>query len=87
MKPREIVSMIVAYESEIAELWITEPLKEARKVKIEKLIKKQVGLIEEFEKDVLTDFLEFFLTEGYCDTDIYPKQSIAIDQYLIFKKK
>ena len=44
-------------------------------------------LLNEFEKEVLTDFLEFLLKNGYCDSDVYAEPPIAIDQYLIFDKK
>lgn len=44
-------------------------------------------LLNEFEKEVLTDFLEFLLKNGYCDSDVYTEPPTAIDQYLIFDKK
>ena len=49
--------------------------------------KKAEKLINEFTKDVLTDFLDFLLKNGYCDTDVYAEPPTAIDQYLIFEKK
>ena len=42
---------------------------------------------DQFKKDILTDFLDFLLKEGYCDTDVYCEPPTAIDQYLIFNKK
>ncbi len=44
-------------------------------------------LLVEFKKDELTDFLDFLLKEGYCDSDVYSEPPTAIDQYLIFNKK
>ena len=42
-------------------------------------------LLDEFQKDLLTDFLDFLLKESYCDTDVYCEPPTAIDQYLILK--
>jgi len=50
-------------------------------------IEESINLINEFEKDVLTDFLDFLLKNDYCDTDVYNEPPTAIDQYLIFDKK
>lgn len=41
--------------------------------------------IPEITEDVkihLTQFLDFLLKEGYCDTDVYAEPPTAIDQYL-----
>ena len=43
--------------------------------------------LKELIKTELTDFLDFLLKEGYCDTDVYAEPPTAIDQYLIFNKK
>ena len=40
---------------------------------------------EENIKIELTNFLDFLLKNGYCDTDVYAEPPTAIDQYL--KKK
>ena len=51
MTPKEIVSMILAYEDQVTDLWIIEMPDITREKKTKKLIKKQVGLIENFKKD------------------------------------
>ncbi len=43
-------------------------------------------LLENYKKDVLTDFLDFLLKNGYCDTDVYCEPPTVIDQYLIKQK-
>ena len=47
----------------------------------------KINLIDNFKKDELSDFLDFLLKEGYCDTDVYYEPPTALDQYLIFNKK
>jgi len=46
-----------------------------------------LGAIDQFEKTVLTDFLDFLLKEQYCDADVYCEPPTVIDQYLIFNKQ
>ena len=50
------------------------------------IVKSMIEFANECEKDVLTDFLDFLLKEGYCDSDVYSEPPTAIDQYLIFNK-
>ncbi len=50
------------------------------------IVKAMIEFADEYKKDILTDFLDFLLKEGYCDTDVYCEPPTAIDQYLIFKK-
>jgi len=50
------------------------------------IIKPMIEFAEEYKKDILTDFLDFLLKEGYCDSDVYSEPPTAIDRYLIFKK-
>lgn len=52
MTPKEIVSIILAYEDQIIDLWITEISDTEREKKRKKLFKKQVRLIENFKKEV-----------------------------------
>jgi len=33
-------------------------------------------------KDELTNFLDFLLKEGYCDSDVYSESPSAIDRYM-----
>ncbi len=35
----------------------------------------------------LTDFLDFLLKNGYCDSDVYCEEPTAIERYLIKKQK
>ena len=51
------------------------------------IIKAMIEFAEEYKKDILTDFLDFLLKEGYCDSDVYSEPPTAIDQYLIFNRK
>jgi hypothetical protein len=50
----------------------------------ESLIRPQeaIKMLEEYKKDLLTDFLEFLLKEGYVDSDVYSEPPTAIDKYL-----
>lgn len=46
-----------------------------------------IKLIDNSKKELLTDFLDFLLKKGYCDTDVYCEPPTAIDQYLILNKE
>jgi len=90
MKAKDLLSILISIEDELVVEYekfcmgdITQKTYEKRS---EKIMQKQVNLINELEKDVLTDFLDFLLKNGYCDTDVYSEPPTAIDQYLIFDK-
>ena len=38
--------------------------------------------IEEYGKDLLTDYTEFLLKDGYCDSDVYSEGNSAIDRFM-----
>ena len=38
--------------------------------------------VDEFMKDTLTQYTEFLLKEGYCDSDVYCEPPSAIDRFL-----
>jgi hypothetical protein len=35
-----------------------------------------------YKKDLLTEFIEFLVEEGYCDTDVYDEPPTAIDKFI-----
>lgn len=39
-------------------------------------------LMEQYSKQELTNFLDFLLKGGYCDSDVYDEPPTAVDQYL-----
>ena len=39
-------------------------------------------LMNELIKDELTDYTNFLLKNGYCDSDVYCEGNSAIDRYL-----
>jgi len=39
-------------------------------------------LAEEWMKDLLTEYTDFLLKEGYCDSDVYSEPPSAIDRFL-----
>ena len=61
MEPKEIVSMIVTLESDIGNLYDefcnNEISRTSLKKQTKEIIEKQVDLINQFKKDVLTDFM------------------------------
>jgi hypothetical protein len=38
--------------------------------------------INELIKEKLTEYTDFLLKEGYCDTDVYCEPPTAVDQFL-----
>jgi len=40
-------------------------------------------LSEEWMKDLLTEYTDFLLKNGYCDTDVYCEPPSAVDRFLI----
>ena len=43
--------------------------------------------LNEKEKQLLEDFLDFLLKEGYCDSDVYTEPPSAIDRFMHPKLK
>lgn len=41
-----------------------------------------VHIMEEYGKTLLTDYTEFLLKHGYCDSDVYCEPPSAIDRYM-----
>jgi len=41
-----------------------------------------VMAMTEWGKDLLTEYTDFLLKNGYCDSDVYSEPPSAIDQYL-----
>jgi len=39
--------------------------------------------VTEWSKDLLTEYTDFLLKEGYCDSDVYCEPPSAIDRFLI----
>jgi len=39
-------------------------------------------LMDQYSLQELTNFLDFLLKEGYCDSDVYGEPPTVIDQYL-----
>jgi len=44
-------------------------------------------LVGEWGVDLLTEYTDFLLKYGYCDTDVYCEPPTAIDRFLIPKLK
>jgi len=40
------------------------------------------GWLEEYAKEILTDYTDFLLKHGYCDTDVYCEPPTAIDRFM-----
>ena len=41
-----------------------------------------IKAMEEYVKDVLTDYTDYLLKAGYCDSDVYSEPPSAIDRFL-----
>lgn len=39
-------------------------------------------MTSEYAKDVLMDFVDFLLKEGYCDSDVVSEGNTAIDKFM-----
>ena len=39
--------------------------------------------VTEWSKNLLTEYTDFLLKEGYCDSDVYCEPPSAIDRFLI----
>ena len=67
-----------AYDLGLEEhLYVEEPSwGKVRKVDVFKLV-------DNYGKDLLTDYTDFLLKNGYCDTDVYCEPPSAIDRFLI----
>jgi len=44
--------------------------------------KQMVIDFDEYTKSELTNFLDFLLKNGYCDSDVYSEPPSAIDRYM-----
>ena len=38
--------------------------------------------MEEYAKETLSDYTDFLLDHGYCDTDVYCEPPTAIDRFM-----
>ena len=57
-------------------LYVDEPSwSKVRKVDVFKLV-------DNYSKDLLTEYTEFLLKEGYCDSDVYCEPPTAIDRFM-----
>ena len=91
MKAKELLATILSCEddanTEYDHYCIGDIDKDLYEKKSKKIAKEQINLIDLFQKELLSDFLDFLLKKGYCDTDVYSEPPTAIDQYLIFNNK
>jgi len=46
------------------------------------LLKYVFELMEEYAKETLSDYTDFLLDHGYCDTDVYCEPPTAIDRFM-----
>ena len=45
-----------------------------------------IHFMEEFAKETLTDYTDFLLKNGYCDSDVNDEVPTAIDQFIMLEK-
>ena len=70
MEAKELLSILLFFEGNIKviyEQYCNEDIEQKEyKEKSKSYIQKQIGLINQFEKNILTDFMQWLIDEKYC---------------------